>query len=456
MIIGDALDDDHAAAMTNTTSTALLEGPTAPSTPHVPNESLAANLATLTKIPQKAAAPNSARKRRKLPDLSRSTPSPGHGAKMSNIFRDASTTLQALRSPPCRRSPNIKRSRLPLSQAGNTRFGSASQANVEHSPPAFDGIEGNETISTDFATPSKHPPPLTEPPEERLYPSLKAWRPPQSLSIAAVGSSPDSDDQYTLSSLDTVGTTSPLRLNPNAQRTRIDSWLDGIPVSTENEASSGPQQDINEVSVPLAQETRLSLVATSYQSSQKPGTAPSIKPSLGVLFQTSSNKENISPVKSSPSLIPASIIPQSIASTSSSFSTGRVVHPLSPQGPMSLQPKRKRARLDDNVINRSKTASKAGKDFTIHDDELVQALAELSPLVERHRKGCGPKRERCRSYFDEDFLENVSPGAYKDKENEDGIMLKNGTKVLGESKQSAELTKSKPFAEEARAAAFDF
>ena len=455
--------------MTDTTSTALLVRPTTPSIAHVPNESLAANLATLMKIAQKAAAPNSAQKRRQIPNLSRSIPSPGHGAKMSNIFRDASNTLQALRSPSCR-SPNIKRSRLPLSQVRNTRFGRASQGNVEPSPSPFGEIEGDEPISSDFATPSKHPLPLTESPEERHYPSLAAWRPPQSSSIAAVGSSPGSDDQYTHSSLDTIETNPPSRLNPDAQGTWIDSWLDGIPESTENEALSDPQQDINEVRVPIAQGTHLSLVATSYQSSQKPGTAPSIKPlgSPGVLFQISSNKENISPVKSSPSPTPTSPIPQYIASTPSGFSTikngvppsltgtRRFDHPLSPQGHLSLQPKRKRARLDENVINNSRAASKAGKDFTIHDDKLVQALAELSPLVERHRKGCGPKRERCRSYFDEDFVQNISPGAYRDKKNVDGIMLKNEAKVLCESKQSAELTKSKPFAEEAGAASFDF
>ena len=136
--------------------------------------------------------------------------------------------------------------------------------------------------------------------------------------------------------------------------------------------------------------------------------------------------------------------------------TRRIVHPLSPQGHLGLQPKRKRARLDDNVISNSKAVSKAGKDLTIHDDELAQALAELSPLVERNRKGCGPKRERCRSYFDEDFIQNISPGAYGDKKNNDGITLKNETKVLRESKHSAELTKSKPFAEEAGTAAFEF
>ena len=463
------MDDDHAAAMTDIRAAALLGGPTTPSAPHVPNESVAANLATLTKTRPEAAAPNSARKRRQLPDLSRSIPSPGHGPKMSNIFRDASITLQALRSPLCRRSPNIKRSRLPLSQARNTRFGSASQANVEQSLPLIDETEGDELISSEFPTPSEHPPSLTEPPEEVRYPNSEAWRPPQSSSIVAVGSSPGSDDQYTHSSLDTIGTDPPSRLDPDAQGTLIDSWLDGIPESTENEALSAPQQVINGAKVPVGQRTRPPLVTTSYQTSQNPGTTPWIKPlkSPEALLQTSSNKENISPVKFSTSPTPTSLIPQYIASSPSCFSTTtnrippelvgarRFVHPQSPQGHLSLQPKRKRARLDDNVIDNSKAASKAGKDFTIHDDELVQALAELSPLVERHRKGCGPKRERCRSDFDEDFTQNISPGEFRDKKNNDSIMLKN-KKVLCESNQSAALTKSEAFAVEAGTASFSF
>ena len=469
-MIGDALHDDHATAITDTRSTELLVGPTTPSNPYVPNESLAANLATLTKIPQKVAASNSGKKRRQPLDLSRSVPNPSHGAKMSNIFRDASTTVQALRPSPSQHSPNIKRSRLPLSQARNTRFGSASRVDDGPLHSAFDEIEREDPISSGFTTPSRHPNHLTDPSEEKHYPSLEAWRSPPSLSIAAVGSSLGSDDRYAHSNPETVGVDLPLRLNPDAQGTRIDSWLDGIPEPTEHKLPSDLRHDINWVRVASVQKTCLSPAATSYKSSQKPGTAPLIKPlgSPGALSRTSSDKENTSPVKTSSSPTPTSLIPQYIVSTPSRFnttknrtlpgSTGtrRSVHPLSPQGHLSLPAKRKRARLDDDAVNISKAAPKAGKDFTIHDDKLAQALAGLSPLVERHRKGRGPKRERCGSYFDEDFIQNVSPAAYKDKMNNESIMLKNRTKVLSESNQSAELTNSNPCMEEAGTAAFNF
>ena len=348
-MIGDALHDNHANAITDTRSTTLLVGPTTPSNPYVPNESLAANLATLTKMLQKATASNSAKKRRQLPDLSRSVPSPGHGAQMSNIFRDASTTLQALRPSPSQNSPNIKRSRLPLSHARNTRFGSTFRVNDEPSPPTFDEAERGEPISSGFITPAKHPNYLAEPSEEKHYPSLEAWRSPPSLSIAAVGSSLGSDDRYTHSNPDTVEIDLPLRLIPDAQGAQIDSWLDGIPEPTEDELPLDLPHDINRVKVASAQKTCLSPGATSYKSSRKPGTAPLIKPlrSPGALSRTSSDKENTSPVKTSPSLSPTSLVPQYTVSTPSRFSTTknrnlpgstgtrRFVHPLSPQGHLS-------------------------------------------------------------------------------------------------------------------------
>lgn len=50
----------------------------------------------------------------------------------------------------------------------------------------------------------------------------------------------------------------------------------------------------------------------------------------------------------------------------------------------------------------------ARRDFTIHEDQLAEALAQLTPDVERHRRGRGPKRERCLSYWDQDILQPSS------------------------------------------------
>lgn len=103
-----------------------------------------------------------------------------------------------------------------------------------------------------------------------------------------------------------------------------------------------------------------------------------------------------------------------------------------------MPPKRKKARVNEKPWGNLPTPCVPGQDFTIHDDELAGALAKLSPQVERHRKGRGPKRERCKGYFDEDVVD-----------------LK-GRKLLGESAQSSELTKVQPFLGEAADAAFGF
>lgn len=62
----------------------------------------------------------------------------------------------------------------------------------------------------------------------------------------------------------------------------------------------------------------------------------------------------------------------------------------------------------------------ASNDFTIHEDQIAEALAQLSPDVERHRKGRGPKRERCLSYWDQDILQPSSQCMPTDMDDDDG------------------------------------
>lgn len=96
-----------------------------------------------------------------------------------------------------------------------------------------------------------------------------------------------------------------------------------------------------------------------------------------------------------------------------------------------------------------------GRDFTIHDDQIADALAQLSPDVELRRKGRRLKRVRCLSYWDEDILHPSSPCAPMNND-ENAAPTRKGRKVLGEPKQTAELAKEKPFVKEIEDAAFDF
>ena len=117
---------------------------------------------------------------------------------------------------------------------------------------------------------------------------------------------------------------------------------------------------------------------------------------------------------------------------------------------------RKKARVDTQATSGLKAATSTDKDFTIHEEQLAETLAELSPLVERHRKGRGPKRKRCMSYMDKDVIEICSLGKAKGIENSGGVGISNGRRVLGESKNSAELTRERPFLEGIEEAAFGF
>lgn len=412
-----------------------------PPAQHIPNESLAANLASKFRRTPQRATPNSAKKRRPLPDLSRSLASPGYGEKMSTIFRGASATLQGFRSPPYQPSSNITRSRQPFSQARGIRFGSAVDANGQISPRVELQSPGEnvarEPISSGFTTPYmpySHPP---ETPGEIHYPIFETWKLPPSSSIAS-GFGPDGNNSQ--SSHGILEVTSFSKINTHAAQTaNIDSWLAGIPASSGNNPPSSPQLHDKEEEIVTTDSARLSPSVVTIIPGQR-----SVIPSASKLPQglcsfstTSSNKENLSPVKSSPS--PARSPPLGLLSTPLRFrnpktqpppqSTGtlRFAHSLTPKGHFSLPRKRKKARVDAQATSGLKPATSTDKDITVHKDQLVGTLAELSPLVERHRKGRRPKRERCMSYFDKDVIEIGSPGKPKGTENSGGVGISNGT-----------------------------
>ena len=95
------------------------------------------------------------------------------------------------------------------------------------------------------------------------------------------------------------------------------------------------------------------------------------------------------------------------------------------------------------------------RDFTIHEDQVAGALAQLSPDVERYRKGRGPRRERCVSYWDEDILRPGLQSVPMDVDG-DGKMMGKGKEVLGGSAQADGSRTEKMFAEEVGSARFQF
>lgn len=75
-------------------------------------------------------------------------------------------------------------------------------------------------------------------------------------------------------------------------------------------------------------------------------------------------------------------------------------------------------------------------------------MKALTPDVERYRKGRGPKRERCGSYWDEDILLRADVGEEAEE--------REGGNVLCESANSRELIKEKGFVEGVDRVKFEF
>ncbi|KAI4157395.1 MAG: hypothetical protein L6R39_000677 [Caloplaca ligustica] len=93
------------------------------------------------------------------------------------------------------------------------------------------------------------------------------------------------------------------------------------------------------------------------------------------------------------------------------------------------------------------SSAKQDHGFVIYEDGASDQSMELSPSVERYRKGRRPQRERCMSYWDEDILS--SPRDFPKREDRG----KGGRQVLGD---LPSLTKAKCFIKDAEEAQFDF
>ena len=91
--------------------------------------------------------------------------------------------------------------------------------------------------------------------------------------------------------------------------------------------------------------------------------------------------------------------------------------PGSPR-PLSAPPKRKKTRSPSAASNSSRRTPPR-KDFTIKGDELVSALAQLSPAVQQYRKGRGLRKRRgdCASQLDSDI---VNPDLFTSRPHDSG------------------------------------
>ncbi|MCJ1370233.1 hypothetical protein MMC20_001445 [Loxospora ochrophaea] len=227
--------------------------------------------------------------------------------------------------------------------------------------------------------------------------------------------------------------------NPSSQRlegSKIDAWLDqvlSLPSddslgghNTEMEELLGPSEDLLKASHPQSGSALSPQLTKNNLLDPLPLSRP---PSM-----TSSNKENVSPANEGarPPTPPARLTPLSYyiaspfrrstsppntrcnsfenAKTIRTSSTSRFQSPGTPCKLLSLAPKRKQRKGQARTVRSLKFVDAVRTDrpeFEIHEDEN-DCLVELSPHVERYRKGKGHKKIRCPSYFDRDIFRRAS------------------------------------------------
>ncbi|KAL9006667.1 MAG: hypothetical protein Q9188_000541 [Gyalolechia gomerana] len=137
---------------------------------------------------------------------------------------------------------------------------------------------------------------------------------------------------------------------------------------------------------------------------------------------------------------------QSPYSESSYLAPGQFDQPPFSRGYFTEPPNRKIPRVSPA---QRKSPRNPEQQIIIYEDETSNQLPELSPSVERYRKGCGPKRKRCVSYWDTDILPELAIPPREPMEPVEG----NQRQALGE---LTSLTRAKAFAEGVEDAQFDF
>ncbi len=461
--------------------------------------------------------PNSGKKRRVTPNLSRATPTSSHGVKMAMIFRDAATTLQDVKTPTRRTSSNTTRLRLPATQTRSTPFGSVRRdckgdpsgpkspctnsfcsspysGKVPKTPEALcrsavafhrsskdtrlgthstdtDGksgqaftppkichdpasptplsfkedyfgpqdvdANGKEPISSSFSTPWGHHPshPYGSSPHSVNYSTLKLHDEHYTF-LRPLSPTLDNLDCHSSHGVPLVIPIASLEQD-HAHGFEIDSWLNEVLEASPDEA---PEQRKSPPPLPPRPATR---------SLNEPN-SPFKYPNLRSVSRTSSNKENLQPQHPSPSRIPSpSCSPLNVPSPSqppritTPAPTRRLLHPLTPSNLLTQPPKRRK-----QVTNTPPLHPRIqGEEFDIYD-EVCEEMKVLTPGVKRYRRGKGPKRERCSSYWDEDILLRADVGEEAEE--------REGEKVLCESVASRELIREKGFVEGVGRVMFEF
>ncbi|MCJ1423803.1 hypothetical protein MMC29_001688 [Sticta canariensis] len=505
-------------------------------------------------------APNSARKRRSGHTLSRATPTPSHGVKMSGIFQDAAVSLKACFASPTTSSPNMKKLRTPVRQAQMGPFGCtrgqdhlvfpqatltpkpgstpASSLPTALTPPAIpygpdfptpllaqrffcecqnkldsSGDEAKESGGRNRARQIIADHCINTRTDNVTYPKLNPWRMP---GFSSVPSSLSSECHSTHG----VPLVIPIPTTSHEKAEVIDSWLSEVyepetplfssddsytpqspdrnlyaPQSPEHKPyapqspdhqSSGPQSPSADLeqqqgsiskqsstfqrspkrpftplhSLPNPLVVRAKIAKTEMPMSASSSNTANPLPVYPILPSTGANHPASADCRSTPSPSPTHslVSPQNLRS----FPMYEPLRPSAESGPPTPHPspisypKRKRTGIRSplDIPIYAPTVRPLTRQITSPNEKADLPVKELSPHVERYRKGYGPQPGRRPSYWDRDILGARANGEgdgnkeatldENDEKNRSRDSLGDAQKAMGESERSEELIKAKP------------
>ncbi|KAL8657855.1 MAG: hypothetical protein Q9226_001516 [Calogaya cf. arnoldii] len=385
-----------------------------------------------TPITLQRVVPNSGKKR-KAPDLSRCTAASSHRDRISAIFEDAGRTLCKTPTPrPLQ--VNARRLRMPFSTI------SSPKKLVDEANHAAD------SICNDISPAKENVPPLGQG-------ELSSLTPPQPRTRLQPGSQSPRHIYQPSNNVTTRGCCS---VNEHPNREPPGSGLNSpVGNATMNESTSP-----GEVVYPDLTRSQPILEPTQYhRPTEQRGSGGTVSGIESWLTQIPDevtpesihrpDESHFSTYRSEPPLRASRLdlsYPPPISSGESTYQAPtRFPHPLTPCRYLSSPPKRKAPRLSPRKD--SSLASPTHEQFEIYEDECSDELVELSPTVEKYRKGRRPKRERCVSYWDDDVLSSIGGKTA-------------GTKEAGSDRQPLrevpELMRAKGFVDGAEHANFDF
>lgn len=489
-------------------------------------------------------APNSGRKRRPAHALSRATPTPSHGVKMSGIFHDAALSLEACYTNPSTSTPNMKTFSLPIRQArgpfghsgGQDRLVSPQfrdSPKLDSTPasgwraltppaipygPAFPtplpvrpspcqcpntligGEEANESGESHLAQPIISDSRKDVSTGTVTYPKLNQWT---MRGFSSVASSLSSDCH----SSHGVPVVIPIPSKSHDKVEVIDTWLsevyepdtaqppDDKPYTPQSpyHVPRTPESPDHQSYCPLPPYTLREQGSPSKQNFQRSPKRPftslgsPLHPQVvlpehvqaGTMSASSSTMESshpVYPILPGTGAIPLSIYrcatpspPQNYSITSPrnlfsfpkfrplvpSLTSGAHPSSISSLGPSipsdtgNRRRKRRRVRSPSDIPIFARSARRLS--LTNFSNEDVAPVKELSPHVERYRKGYGPQPERRPSYWDRDILGARANGEGQGDEgtvdeNKDTEQFWNDIgderKVMGGGERSEELTRA--------------